>query len=143
MFSKSVLAAAALASTLALGFAGSAKADPYVSLGIGFGGPGPVGYVGGGYGGGYAYPYHHPRPWGYAGGYGYDGGYANPHYGPGYGGLSCGAGAGIARANGFRGVQPVDCSAPVYGYRGWKHGQPYDIRVSMRGNVVGVSPSYW
>jgi hypothetical protein len=142
MFSKSILAAAALASTLALGTAGAAKADPTFSFGIGVGtdawspGFGPDPY----------FPHHHRRPMGFGdAGFSYDsgpwdGGWHRPHYGY---RISCGQGADVVRARGFHGVRPVDCSAPVYEYRGWKYGQPYNIQVSMRGNVLGASQSDW
>jgi len=142
MVFKTVLAAAALTSTLALGTAGAAKADPTFSFGIGFGGDAfDAGYSDGTY-----MRREEPRPWGFDGpdqpwehrrhhGYGYG-------YGYGYR-LSCGAGVNVVRAQGFHGVRPVDCSAPVYGYQGWKYGRPYDIQVSMRGQVIGVSPSEW
>jgi hypothetical protein len=144
MFYKSVLAAAALASTLALGTAGAAKADPTFSFGIGVGtdpwGPGP------GFGPDPYFPHHHPRPMGFGdAAFGYDGGpwdggWHRPHYGY---RISCGQGADVVRGRGFRGVRPVDCSAPVYEYRGWKYGQPYNIQVGMRGRVIGVSPMDW
>ena len=132
MYFKTVLATAALASTLAIG---AAKADPTFSFGVGFGAdPFSAGYSDGTY-----MRHYEAHPWGFDGpDYGGD----HPHYGYGYR-ISCGAGVNVVRAQGFHGVRPVDCSAPIYGYRGWKYGQPYDIQVSMRGQVIGVSPSDW
>lgn len=135
MYFKTVLAAAALTSALAIG---TAKADPTFSFGVGFGAdPFSAGYSDGTY-----MRHHEPRPWGFDGP---DPRWDHqPRYGYGYGyRLSCGAGVNVVRAQGFHGVHPVDCSAPVYGYQGWKYGRPYDIRVSMRGQVIGVSPSDW
>jgi hypothetical protein len=132
MYIKTILATAALASTLAMG---PAKADPTFSFGVGFGAdPFSAGYSDGTYMRHYA-----PRPWGFDGpDYGWD----HPHYAYGYR-ISCGAGVNVVRSRGFHGVRPVDCSAPVYGYQGWKYGRSYDIQVSMRGQVIGVSPSDW
>ena len=140
MYIKTVLAAAALSSTLALGAAGAAKADPTISFGIGFSAdPFDVGYSDGTY-----LRHEEPRPWGFDGPDPRWGHHPRHGYGYGYGyHLSCGAGVNVVRAQGFHGVRPVDCSAPVYGYQGWKYGRPYDIQVSMRGQVIGVSPSDW
>ena len=133
MYFKTVLTIAALASAFAMG---TAQADPNFSFGVGFGAdPFSAGYSDGTY-----MRHYEPRPWGFDGP---DSRWDHhPRYGYGYR-LSCGAGVNVVRAQGFHGVQPVDCSAPVYGYQGWKYGRPYDIRVSMRGQVIGVSPSEW
>jgi opacity protein-like surface antigen len=142
MFSKSILAVAALASTLSVAAVAPAKADPSISFGIGFSSDpwGP------GFGHGPFEPHHPPRPYGFGeAGFGYDGGpWDGGWHRPGYGyRMSCGQGVNVVRARGFRGVRPVDCSAPVYEYRGWKFGQPYSIQVSMRGRLLGASPTDW
>ena len=139
MLKKLIFAAAAVASVVTLASV-PAKADPDFFFGIGFGGDA----FDSGYSDGTYMRREEPRPWGFDGpdqpwehrrhhGYGYGYGYR----------LSCGAGVNVVRAQGFHGVRPVDCSAPVYGYQGWKYGRPYDIQVSMRGQVIGVSPSEW
>jgi len=58
----------------------------------------------------------------------------------GYGGVSCWKGKEIVRWQGFKNVIPYDCSAPVYKYRAWKHGEPYRVRVNWQGYIVGVKP---
>jgi hypothetical protein len=132
MFKKIIVAAAAVV-TLA-GFAAvPAKADPQITFGIGFGtggyGPG-MGFYDGGFDRGY-YPHHRRRHhWN--------------DYAPvmEYSGVSCSTGANIVRSSGFRGVEAYDCSAPVYSYQAWKRGEQFDIRVSARGRIISVQPTY-
>ncbi|MDE2446108.1 MAG: hypothetical protein KGO94_08010, partial [Alphaproteobacteria bacterium] len=59
-----------------------------------------------------------------------------------YSGVSCATGANIVRSSGFRGVEAYDCSAPVYSYQAWKRGEQFDIRVSARGRIISVQPTY-
>jgi hypothetical protein len=137
MFAKSLIAAAAVASTVALGTAAPANADPHFGFSIGFGTPG-YGFVDPGYGFGdsgfggpdpFFYRHHHRHHgWGYPAPVSY--------------GMSCGMGANVVRANGFNGVHPVDCSAPVFGYEAWKRGGLYRVGVSMSGRIVAVNPVY-
>jgi hypothetical protein len=77
---------------------------------------------------------------GYGGGYGY-GDYDDDDYQfAGYGGVSCWKGKEIVRWQGFKNVIPYDCSAPVYKYKAWKHGEPYRVRVNWKGYIVSVRP---
>jgi hypothetical protein len=132
MIMKSVFAAAAIAGAVALGSAGSAQADPHVSVGIGFGdggwdgGPGFYdGGYGDGYGDGYGWRRHHRRwedPAPYR--------------------ISCAQGRNIVASSGFRGVYANDCSAPVYRYTAWKRGEQFRVAVSVRGRIVAVNPIY-
>ncbi|MDE2385154.1 MAG: hypothetical protein KGO53_11100 [Alphaproteobacteria bacterium] len=139
MFAKSLLAAA-LVSVSALAAAPAAQADPSIGFSFGITSPG-YGFYDGGYDGydgygydGAPYPYylhhrhHHHHDWGYPGPVSY--------------GLSCGAASAVVRAHGFRGVHAVDCSAPVYGYEAWKHGELFRVGVSTRGAIVAVDPLY-
>ncbi len=127
MFKKSLIAAAALATVVSLA-AVPAKAETNVdfNVGFGFGGFGPD--YGPGYGDGYDddFPdygyYHHPRP--------------RPiHYG-----VSCGQGRDIVRSAGFRHVTAYDCSAPTYGYKAWRDGDLYKVKVSYNGRIISVRP---
>ena len=82
---------------------------------------------------------------GFGSGYGYgpvtDMGTMNGDYeDAGYGGASCWKGKEIVRWHGFKNVIPYDCSAPVYKYKAWKHGQPYRVRVNWKGYIVSVRP---
>jgi len=140
MFAKSLLAAAAVASTVALGTASSAKADPHISIGLGFGFGGYVpGYYDSGFG--------EPDP--YWGGPHWDGPFHRHHFHD-HGwdrpvvsyGLSCGAAGNVLRAAGFHGVQAVDCARPVYGYEAWKRGELFRVSVNTAGRIVEVSPIY-
>ena len=140
---KTLLATAAIATTFALATTAPASADPSVGFSIGFGTPG---YDGPDY-----WRHHHRHHWdngGFGYGDGYGDGYGNgygvtyaPHYVPAYR-LSCGAAGDVVRNHGFRGVRPVDCSAPVYGFRAWKHGDMFRVSVSTSGHIVGVNPIY-
>ena len=57
-------------------------------------------------------------------------------------GISCADGRNIVAGSGFHGVFANSCSAPVYRYTGWKHGEQFRIAVSFRGNIVAVNPIY-
>lgn len=117
MITKSLIAAAAVAASLtALAPVQQAQAKVNVDINLGFGG----GF----------YP-------GYGYGYGYGGGYY-PVYEPYYGGISCNKGRKIVDWSGFNNVQAFDCSAPVYQYKAWKNGHKYRVKVSMKGNIIGV-----
>ncbi len=125
MFKKSLIAAAALATVFAFASA-PAKAETNVdfNIGLGFGDFGPD------YGPGYGfdddfpdYGYHHPRP------------RPRPVYG-----VSCGQGRDIVRGAGFRHVTAYDCSAPTYGYKAWRHGDLFKVKVSYNGRIISVRP---
>jgi len=113
MLTKSALAVtAAVAAMAALLPAEKAFAGTQVVVGVGFG----TGY-----------------------GYGdYDDG--DDYQRAGYGGVSCWKGKEIVRWQGFKNVLPYDCSAPVYKYKAWKHGEPYRVRVNWKGYIVSVKP---
>lgn len=124
MFKKSLIAAAALATVFAFASA-PAKAETNVdfNIGLGFGGFGPD------YGPGYGfdddfpdYGYHpRPRP--------------RPHFR-----VSCGEGRNVVREAGFRRVTAYDCSAPTYGYKAWRHGDLFKVKVSSNGRIISVRP---
>jgi len=141
MIIKSLIAAAAIASAVAFGSAGAANADPHVRFGFG------IDLVDGGYGG-----------WDGGPGF-YDGGYDGDapwrhrrHFRPHHRweepapfmsyGISCADGRGVVASSGFHGVSAYSCSAPVYRYIGWKHGEQFRIAVNVRGNIVAVNPIY-
>jgi hypothetical protein len=115
MLTKSALAVtAAVAAMAALLPAEKAFAGTQVVVGVGFG-------------------------TGYGYGYGdYDDG--DDYQRAGYGGVSCWKGKEIVRWQGFKNVLPYDCSAPVYKYKAWKHGEPYRVRVNWKGYIVSVKP---
>ena len=121
MFAKSLLTAAVVATAFAVLPAQQAAAHTQVGIGVGFGyGGGP------GYGG---YP-----------GYGYGGYGDGDYYDAGYGGISCWKGKEILRWQGFKNVQPYDCSPTVYKYKAWKYGTPYRVRVNWQGYITSVRP---
>lgn len=144
---KTLLATAAIAATVAVANTAPASADPNVQFSFGIGTPG---YDGQDY-----WRQHHRRHWD-NGGYGFGDGYGQGYgdgQGYGYGvtyapryapadRLSCGGARDVVRAHGFNGVRPVDCSAPVYGFRAWKHGDMFRVSVSTSGRIVGVNPIY-
>lgn len=120
---KPLLAAAALAAALIFALpAPGARADVDVDIGIGIGGFYP-GYHDSGYGGGYGH------------GYGYGHGHGRPA-------ISCGTGRRIVMRSGFRNVRAFDCGRPSYGYRAWKHGREFVVRVNGRGDITGVRRAY-
>jgi hypothetical protein len=115
MFTKSLIAAAAVAASLATiapveQASAKSKTNVDIDIGIGFGG----GYGGGYYGGGY-----------YGGGYG-------------WGGIGCYKGKKIVQWAGFHNVHAFDCGAPVYQYKARKFGKWYKVKVNWNGNIVGV-----
>ena len=120
MITKSLIAAAAVAASLtALAPVEQAQAKTNLNLDIG------IGLGGGGF-----YP-----------GYGYGGGYGGGYYpvvDPYYSGISCNKGRKIVDWSGFNNAQAFDCSAPVYGYKAWKNGHKYNVRVDLSGNIIGV-----
>lgn len=118
MLTKSALVATAFVAAAALLPAQQATAGTDVVVGVGFG----TGY---GYGGGYGYN-------------DYDDG--DDYQNAGYGGVSCWKGKEIVRWQGFKNVFPYDCSAPIYKYKAWKHGEPYRVRVNWKGYIVSVKP---
>ena len=121
MITKSLIAAAAVAASLtALAPVQQAQAKVNVDINLG---------LGGGF-----YPGHGH---GYGYGYGYGGGYY-PVMHPYYRGISCNKGRKIVNWSGFNKVHAFDCSAPVYQYRAWKNGHKYRVKVSMKGNIIGV-----
>ena len=144
MFTKSLVAAAFVAGAVALGSAGAAHADPHVHFGFGFDGwdggyphePPPPGYGDGGY------PDEPPPPgyWGHRHRHHFHG-WGGPEPVMSYG-VSCADGRNIVAGSGFHGVAAFDCSAPVYGYTGWKHGDQFRVSVNFRGNIVDVTPIY-
>jgi hypothetical protein len=108
MFAKSLIAAAAVAASLAtIAPASEASAKTKVFIGLGFGG---------------FYP-------GY--GYGYDVGY-------GYGGISCWKGKQVVQWAGFHDVNAFDCGGPVYQYKARKSCDWYKVKVNWNGNIIGV-----
>ena len=122
MITKSLIAAAAVVVSLtALAPVEQAQAKTNLNLDIG------IGLGGGGFYPGYGY--------GYGGGYG--GGYY-PVVDPYYSGISCNKGRKIVDWSGFNNAQAFDCSAPVYGYKAWKNGHKYNVRVDLSGNIIGV-----
>jgi hypothetical protein len=117
MIGKSLIAAAAVATTMAVAApVQQAQAKVIINLGVGAYGPGY--YPGYGYGG--YYPVYHP------------------HYG-----ISCNKGRKIVSWSGFHKVQPIDCSAPVYQYKAWKNGAPWRVQVSAGGHIINVKPLYY
>jgi hypothetical protein len=122
MITKSILAAAAVAVTVAGFSASSAQAGKKFDIDINL------------------YPSH---------GYGYDVGYPiyddTPHY-PRHSdkwGISCGEGKWTVRSAHFRKVNTVECVGPSFTYTGWKHGDKYRIKVSRRhGQIISVSELY-
>ena len=143
MLKKSLIAAAALATVVTLA-AVPAKADPDIFFGIGFGG-GHVFDDGPGFGHhhGYFPPPPPPEPAFFGDDYGYRPHHRRRHYDDSfYSGVSCSGGANLLRRAGFRGVEADDCSAPVYSYQAWKHGEQFDIQVSSRGRIISVDPAY-
>ncbi len=113
MIAKSLIAAAAVVSSLVAVAPEQAKADLNVSVGIG----------------GFGHP-----------GYGYGHGWEPaPVYSPGK--ISCHEGKQTVRWSGFKMVQPLDCSAPTYRYRARKGGTLFRVSVNaFSGNIVKVKP---
>lgn len=115
MFTKFLVAAAALTAAVVM----SAPAQAKTNLNIGVG----VDLFGGGYGDGY-----------YGGGY-------QPGYYPVYGGgggISCGKARKIVKYHGFHNVSPTDCDGYIMRFKGWKNGDKYRIKVDRSGHIVDV-----
>ena len=111
MFAKSLIAAAAIATSFAVAAPvqqAEAKTNVHINIGLGVGG---------------FYP-----------GY-YEPGYY-PSYGPGY--ISCRKGSRIVNWSGFNRVNAVDCSLPGYKYTAWRNGHKFVVRVNGNGNITGV-----
>lgn len=117
MMTRTLFAAAAVAAGL-VAAAPAQQAEAKVTINVGVGIPGGY-YPDYGYGG--HYPVIDP-----------------PHYG-----ISCGKGRKIVRWNGFRRVNAVDCSAPVYQYNAWRGGMAYRVKVSSSGHIIKVRPLAW
>ena len=133
MFTKSLIAAAAIASVVSFASA-PAQAETNVDFNFGFGlGDFGPGYGGGGYGGGYGFDDGFP-------GYGYHGHHGHPRPRPIEYDVSCGGGRDIVRSAGFRHVTAYDCSAPTYGYKAWRDGDLYKVKVSYNGRIISVRP---
>jgi hypothetical protein len=112
MIGKTLIAAAAVATTMAVLPASQAQAGVDVNIGIGLG----------------AFPgYYNP-------------GY--PVYDPGYpvhkNNISCKKGRNIVDNSGFNFVKPIDCSLPRYKYTAWKNGKKYVVSVNRWGSIVKV-----
>jgi hypothetical protein len=65
-------------------------------------------------------------------------------YDPSHGGfgISCRTGRNIVRQHGFRHVHVIDCSGNEYSYEGRKHGEQFEITVSVMGQIVSVDSAY-
>jgi len=141
MIIKSLLAAAAIASAVAFGSAGAANADPHVTFGVG------IDLVDSGYGG---YGGWDGGPGFYDGGYDGDAPWRHRRHGMRWDDeprfvpyrISCADGRNVVARSGFHGVSAYSCSAPVYRYIAWKHGEQFRIAVNFRGNIVAVNPIY-
>lgn len=136
MIMKSILAATAVAATLAAA-APAAEAHHHhihLNIGIGLGDPG------------YGYPppppvyapppppayYPPPPPPRY-----YD---PSADYADSYG-ISCGEGRQIVRESGFYHVRTVECDGQNFKYTGYRHGNSYIIKVdSESGDILGARP---
>jgi hypothetical protein len=136
MFTKSLIAVAALASVLSFAST-AAKADPHISFGIGFGS-------------GYGEPYPH-----YGYGDGFPGDYPpppfyRPHRRPHFVdlpppvryGISCSEGRNVVREAGYEGVRAYRCGGSSYGYRAWRDGERYQVLVNRGGDIISERPLY-
>lgn len=121
MFTKFLVAAAALTAAAVATVPAQAKTNIDVNVGLGFGG---------GYGGGYGYGDGY-----YGGGYGY-----YPVYGGGYGGISCMKARKIVQNHGFYKVKAVDCSGKHMRFNAKQSGDWYRVKVNRWGNIVDVDP---
>ena len=114
MFTKFIVAAAAL--TVAVAATAPAQAGTDINIGLGLG----LGF-GGGYGGG---------------GY-YEPGYY-PVYGGGYDGISCHKAKKIVKNHGFYKVYATDCNGKIMRFKGMKEDDWFGIKVNRYGNIVDV-----
>lgn len=126
MIAKSLIAATAVAATMAVALpASDAKADVDVTIGLGVGG---------------YYPDYYPayRPYAY-GGYGHYERYnrydAYDRYDH---GISCGKGRRIVDHSGFNNVRAIDCNGSNYRYSAWKKGHRYVVRVNRDGDITRI-----
>jgi hypothetical protein len=114
MIAKSLIAAAAVATTMAVALpASQAEAKTNVDINIGFG---VGGYYPGYYGYGYG-PVYNPQP----------------NY------ISCKRGRNIVDNSGFHNVSAIDCSLPSYKYVAWKKGHKFVVSVNRYGNIYNVN----
>ncbi len=119
MIAKSLIAAAAVASSLVAVAPQQAKADIDFNVGVNLGHPG-----------------FHPG-YGYGYGYGYEP--VHPIYAPSR--ISCHEGKRAVRANGFHNVQPIDCEGHSYRYSARRGGAFYRVTVNaFSGRIVRVRP---
>ena len=115
MIAKSLIAAAALATTMTLALpAEEARADWDVNVGVGIG-------LGAGF-----YPGYYPAYPDYYG----DDYYYKKNF------ISCGKGAKIVDHSGFYNVSAYDCGKPVFKYTAWKKGKKYRVIVSNKGYII-------
>jgi hypothetical protein len=117
MFTKVLVAAAALTAAVITTAPAQAKTHIDIGIGLGFGG------WGGGYGDGY--------------GGGYGGGYV-PVYGGGYDGISCWKAKKIVQYNGFYNVYATDCGGYIMRFKAKKYGDWYRVKVNRNGSIVDV-----
>ena len=141
MIAKSLIAATAVAATMAVALpASDAKADVDVTIGLGVGGYYPEVDVTIGLGVGGYYPDYYPayRPYAY-GGYGHYERYnrydAYDRYDH---GISCGKGRRIVDHSGFNNVRAIDCNGSNYRYSAWKKGHRYVVRVNRDGDITRI-----
>ena len=122
MFTKVLVAAAALTAAVVATVPAQAHSHSHISIGLGFGG----GYYGDGY---------------YGGGYdGYDG--YNDHYYPvysgDYDGISCWKAKQIVMNHGFYNVSATDCGGKFMRFRAKRSGDWYRVKVDRWGHIVNV-----
>jgi hypothetical protein len=123
MFIKSLVAAAVMSAGIVMS-AGAADAKTNITIGIGIPGPG---YYDDGYGYGYPPRYYYDEP-------------RRVYYQPRYR-LSCGQAVRNLRHNGYRRIEPQDCSGSRYSFIAWRRGHPFVVSVSSRsGRIIGRSP---
>ena len=115
MFTKFLVAAAALTAAVVTTAPAQAGTDINIGLGVGFGLGGGGGYYGDGYGSGYY-----------------------PVYGGGYDGISCGKARKIVKNHGFYKVYATDCDGKVMRFKGKKSGDWYGIKINRWGNIIDV-----
>lgn len=111
MFTKVLVAAAALTAAVVTTAPAHADTDVHIGLGVGLG-------LGGGY---------------------YGGGGYYPAYGGGYhDGISCWKAKKIVQSHGFYKVHATNCGSKVMRFKGKKFGDWYRIKVNRWGNIVDV-----
>ena len=121
MFTKLLVAAAALTAAAVATAPAQAKTNIDIGVGLGFGG-----YYGGGYD-----PYY---------GGGYSPGYY-PVYGDDYdGGISCWKAKKIVQNHGFYNVNTTSCGGKVMRFKAKKSGDWYRVKVNRWGSIVDVDP---